>query len=485
MYHFWRFDKAYPNLGASPIHSITDLSALCDVTQCEVKIDGGVIGLRFDAHRVTPKQVSDWAEAQKLPGKLETSIADHEPVKVDGERIYTSGARVSMRDSVEPTGVEQRRYDAPAELAAPESYGPGFLRLQGLTTRSGVFEYQRADGSKIRELRPPEEVLSPESLKTFDGLPVTIEHPAGLVDLTNARNLMHGVTMNPRPAGDHVKADVQLYTKEAIDTARAGKRQLSYGYDALVFDSPGIWTGPDGKKEPFDTVQRNIRGNHLAIVDRARAGNRAALRLDGATQIGQGYPPVGDDANKGSPDVKILIDGKEHEVTQEIADAIGAQRKKDLEAQTKALVDSKKVSDEAQAKLDAMEAQAKKVSDEASKADQASTLDKLIAERLEVATLAAPILGKTAAELVKVDSKSVIRETVKKANPELKLDGKSDDYVRAYFDQVTKLDSATAARNAAHAALHSDSGGTQTPVVDIEAARQRMLDRAEGKEATK
>lgn len=57
---------------------------------------------------------------------------------------------------------------------------------------------------------------------------------------------------------------------------RSGLRELSLGYSLDLDETPGVWNG-----QPYDAIQRNIRINHLALVEKARAGEQARLNIDG------------------------------------------------------------------------------------------------------------------------------------------------------------------------------------------------------------
>lgn len=46
-------------------------------------------------------------------------------------------------------------------------------------------------------------------------------------------------------------------------------------------ETPGVWNG-----QPYDAIQRNIQINHLALVEKARAGEQARLNIDGEEQGG-------------------------------------------------------------------------------------------------------------------------------------------------------------------------------------------------------
>ena len=53
-------------------------------------------------------------------------------------------------------------------------------------------------------------------------------------------------------------------------------RELSCGYNLRLDETPGVWEG-----QPYDAIQRDIEINHLALVDKARAGEQARLNIDG------------------------------------------------------------------------------------------------------------------------------------------------------------------------------------------------------------
>ena len=55
----------------------------------------------------------------------------------------------------------------------------------------------------------------------------------------------------------------------------AGLKELSLGYNLDLEETPGVWNG-----QQYDAIQRNIRINHLALVQEARAGERARLNID-------------------------------------------------------------------------------------------------------------------------------------------------------------------------------------------------------------
>ena len=179
------------------------------------------------------------------------------------------------------------RYDRGGALRRPETTSQGFLRADGHAARVGIYEY-RGDGGKItRELRPAEEVFHPDSLASYDAAPITIEHPADKeVNAENVRRHEVGTVSGAgRRDGDHVAITTVIKDARAIKLVKAGKQELSPGYKIELDETPGAdirYAYPGNPTGRYDAVQRNIRVNHQALVDRARGGSTIRLRMDAA-----------------------------------------------------------------------------------------------------------------------------------------------------------------------------------------------------------
>lgn len=125
--------------------------------------------------------------------------------------------------------------------------------------------------------RLEDEVFSPETMASFEGVVVTLGHPEDsdggilFVNPGNYAELAHGHIQNVRRGtGDKsnlLLADVLVKRQEAIDAINAGLTDVSCGYDALYKQlAPG-----KGK-------QYQITGNHLAVgIEKGRAGVRCAI----------------------------------------------------------------------------------------------------------------------------------------------------------------------------------------------------------------
>lgn len=128
------------------------------------------------------------------------------------------------------------------------------------------------DGSgHLRVERDASEVFREETLASFQGKPVTIDHPQDFVDPANWSELAKGTAQNvrrgEREQSDLILADLLITDKEAIEFVESGElRQISAGYDAEYEQvSPGV-----GR-------QKNIVANHIALVQRGRAGVRCQI----------------------------------------------------------------------------------------------------------------------------------------------------------------------------------------------------------------
>lgn len=174
------------------------------------------------------------------------------------------------------------RYDF-SNFRSPRRTKDGRLTVDARLSRTGVYEYRRADGSIQRELRLPEDVFSPSALDALQGCPVTDDHPAtGAVTADTARGVAVGaVADRPRQDGDFVAATLSIFDAKTIKKVQAGKTQLSVGYSVDYDPTPG--THPQYGR--YDGVQRAITPNHVAIVSAGRAGPEARIRMDAGDAV--------------------------------------------------------------------------------------------------------------------------------------------------------------------------------------------------------
>lgn len=118
--------------------------------------------------------------------------------------------------------------------------------------------------------RPAEEVFSPAAVASFEGKPVTENHPDEDVTSENYAQYIRGVVRDVRKgAGQYegcLVADLVIHDGALVRSIQDGKREISCGYNCL-------WV-PTGD---HTLEQREIRGNHVAVVDKGRAGHGVAI----------------------------------------------------------------------------------------------------------------------------------------------------------------------------------------------------------------
>lgn len=326
----------------------------------------------------------------------------------------------------------------------------GFLVDTPVVARLGVQVYYMEDGRTVREFRPAEEVFKDESLASYQGKPMTLDHV--FVNSENAKEVVVGsVTGKAEPLGSSVVAPIVVYDNTAIQEAMAGNaKELSVGYSAILDETPG-WGDPitgeyvlksDGEQfdapegwQEFDAIQRDIKVNHIAMVYRGRAGI-AKLNMDGE----QENPYTTDvDINKEDKQemtVKIKLDGaQEFEVAQEVASHIEA-----LNAKADTAIAER---DSLKAKVDAMPAEIEAAVAKA-KAD-ADALAALVAVAAEAGVKADGL-----------DAKGIKVAYVKEISG-IDVSEKSDAYIDAAFDIAKESDKMAEVRKATTASDKSDS----------------------------
>ena len=273
----------------------------------------------------------------------------------------------------------------------PHKTPEGYIIDTPIIARTGIQMYLR-DGKAVAEYRPAEEVFSPKSLASFIGRPLTIDHPSFMVRSENVKNVVVGTILGkPWQDGPNLRATVVVHDKRAVDLIERGlKAELSVGYTVETVSKPGVT--PEGVK--YDAIQRNIRCNHLSIVTRGRAGNAKFTQRE-------------------------------------------FQRMDELKP-----VESPTV-DQLQARCDALQAEVDRLQAEPKTAELTGEQLAEIRAQIEAAVRADVAEEYAAAEVAKqfgVKPEGTAIATMKAvlahAQPSVKLDGKSDEYVRAAFDVV-------------------------------------------------
>ena len=154
--------------------------------------------------------------------------------------------------------------NVPVARTGTQDYLPEELGLA-----PGSFSFASGPGL-VSVYRPEEEVFAPETMASFEGMPVTNDHPADGVDVENIRRLQMGHAHNIRRGtgeeSDLLLADLIITDERLIEAILNGKREISCGYTYELAEENGRY------------IQRKIRGNHIAVVDAGRAGHRVSIK---------------------------------------------------------------------------------------------------------------------------------------------------------------------------------------------------------------
>ena len=162
----------------------------------------------------------------------------------------------------------------------------GYLWVSARVTRLGVMPYNTSECDSAntnqeihQELKCEEELFKKDTLNSWYGIPITLEHPMeGEVTPATHRILSIGKTMsNLERDGQFLKSRLQITEPSIIDdimtkNQNGGSVEVSCGYYADIDWERGVWNGIE-----YDAVQRNIMFNHLALVSEGRAGPEVKL----------------------------------------------------------------------------------------------------------------------------------------------------------------------------------------------------------------
>ena len=343
------------------------------------------------------------------------------------------------------------RYDV-APIDKYELTSEGYLRAWATIARTGVQQYTDADGSIRREYRPEAEVASPISLASFAGKAITLEHPSALLDSSNTKDYQIGFTSTEVVYDNgFVRAVMTITDKDAIERIMSGDaKEVSAGYRVNYEAIPGV----TDSGENYDGIQKDISGNHIAVVRRGRAGPQVKLHLD---RLDAADPSLFTPIEEPSMTAKVNFDGAEFEVTESVALAITKERddaKMSYEDMKKKydgmMAEASKMKEEMDAmqkemkgKLDAAEGRADALTEEVDSLKgevseaQKVNVDSLVEERITLINKARPSLdvafdfaGKTAREIMETSIKAV--------RGDADLSDRSDDYVTAMFDTLAE-----------------------------------------------
>lgn len=311
--------------------------------------------------------------------------------------------------------MQQLRFDK-SQVGKIVKTDEGYLRGEAIVTRCGVFKYLNQDGTIRREARLPEYAFKKESLDSLKMIPVTNNHPTVLVDATNAKDLSIGTTGETiNIDGENILTTVTINVQDAInEIENNNKVELSLGYTLDLIEQKGVYNGQE-----YDCIQTNIKYNHLAVVERGRAGV-SRLNFD-SFECGM----IVDENithERENMAYKINIDNVDVEVDEAVKKAYDSlnARLDSATAETESL----------KAKLDETEEQLKK----AKEINSDSAISEKAKARVELIAKAGKVVNIDG--LYDLSDRDIKLSVIKSRYDSLDLADKSDDYVSARFDAI-------------------------------------------------
>ena len=343
------------------------------------------------------------------------------------------------------------RYDVSA-IQNYEFTDEGYLRVKARIARTGIQSYTDASGGIRLEYRPEEEVAADAALDSFREKCVTKEHPPVLLDASNTKDYAVGFTSADVSYSEgFVESTLTVTDKETIDEIMRGNvREVSCGYKVDYSPEPGITS--DGQH--YDGIQKNIRGNHVAIVNRARGGAQVRLMLDSADAA------VNDLINHSTGVImaaNIAFDGVSFEADPALAAAISAERddakgsyadmkrkyedamaeaskmKEEMDAMQKEM---KGKCDSAEGRADALAEEVESLKTDLETAKQVN-VDSLVEERIALIDKARTSLD-SAFDFAGKSAREIMEASIKAVRGDADLSERSDDYVTAMFDTLAE-----------------------------------------------
>lgn len=317
-----------------------------------------------------------------------------------------------------------------ATLTEPRETENGYLVGDVRCARTGIQQYLGVElglpsMEVINVYRSPEEVFNRDSLASYPHKPMTSDHPADDVTAENWKQFAGGdLGDEVLRDGEFVKVSFKMMDAGLIKDYRAGKREVSMGYTAEIEFVDGVT--PDG--EPYQAIQKNIRINHIALVDQGRAGHDCRI---GDSAQNWGTSPITKVGDNQVTLKTLIVDGLTVETTEDSVDAvrkIADAKSLAVKALTDANVEHKSVLATKDAELAAKDAE----------------IDALKAAKLSDADIDAMVQARSdllakAKSVADTDFTGLSDGEVKKAAVVAKLgdaaiDGKTEAYIDARFD---------------------------------------------------
>ncbi len=340
--------------------------------------------------------------------------------------------------------------------------GTGFLTVDAVLARSGVQKYLNAELGEpgtgiVGVFRPPEEITTDKSIKTFTNLPVTDNHPNEMVTVDNIKKYGKGsisaVNVVQLDGETALATQLTITDKDLIQAVKQGKKELSVGYTNVLVQNDGSYKGED-----YKYIQTDIIANHIAVVDAGRCGGICKMMIDNTSKT----------IKKGDGKMKVKIKGEEYDVPDAVANEIKQLKGKSADEGSEKEKENKEAMDKLHGINDSLIQENKTL-----KAAQVNINDGAINEKIELLTLA----NATEGVEVKVSDSTL---DIKKAIVDgvgMSSKDKSEAYLDAAIDmhkvKVSDKDERKEKALESHKAL--DGAHKKTETIDVDAIGEKEM----------
>ena len=152
----------------------------------------------------------------------------------------------------------------------------GFLHVKNChCTKVQIAQYLGCEISKdliadkvYNVFRPEEELKKAETIQSLNGVPLQLEHHDDTAEKPAQYTRIGATGTDAVFEYPYLSNSLHFFNQKAIDLIESGEKcELSIGYDCEIHKEAGEFEGV-----PYDFVQRNIKIQHVALVECGRAG---------------------------------------------------------------------------------------------------------------------------------------------------------------------------------------------------------------------
>lgn len=200
-----------------------------------------------------------WADPKNLPEPLHPGVAD----AISGYGFYDPIATMDAATArvVDTNGWPEIKDNPLSKVGVFPYLGKN---IPGAPNPAAVYMV----------FRSPEELSDPECIESFKLTPWIAGHTMLGEGFTPAdqKGIDGIVGENLYFDGEFLRGNIKAFTPKMMQLIDSRTKELSIGYRCLYEHSPGVWNG-----QPYEYIQRKIRGNHLALVKNGRCGEEVAV----------------------------------------------------------------------------------------------------------------------------------------------------------------------------------------------------------------